>query len=160
SNPMARAPEGRSCRLARSTSSSMKQTLRKRVTGVPEKYRGDEKNRVLSLVDCSRRSDLAHPDEGSPVVRVGVRLPKREHGVPQGERSVRLLPKPSVEELHELRRRPILDVPQGDEERAGARAEEAADETEELVSVDDDARARGARAEGDQPHGQPQVIEI
>lgn len=70
------------------------------------------------------------------------------------------LEQPAVEGLHELRGRAILNVPMVARSELRPRAQEAADEPEVLVPLDDDARAGRARARRDQSHGELELIEV
>ena len=77
---------------------------------------------------------LAHQDEGRPVIRVGI---------PAANFSCRLLDRLClilvglqgfIEKLHKLRRAPIIDIPQRNQDALRAGVEETADQAKQFIA--------------------------
>lgn len=65
-----------------------------------------------------------------------------------------------VEELHEVGGAAVVHIPEGEQQRRGSGAEEAALEAEKLVAGGDKVHAGGAAAEGDVACGEAHLVEV
>ena len=77
-----------------------------------------------------RLAGVAHQQERRPVVGMGVFLPEARYSQPKALTLRLSLGQMAIEVPHEIRRRPVIDVPQADQDGRGARVKESTDKSQ------------------------------
>lgn len=101
-----------------------------------------------------------HEKEWSPEIGMRMLLAQIDNCVPESAASIVLCGKVAVEELHELGRAPVVDLPQAEKQRLRASGEETPFQSEQFISFGYQVQARCAAAQGHQSGGQAKLIQI
>src|ERR1035438_9262191 len=91
---------------------------------------------------------FAYQDEGCPIVGVGVAAADFRHRLLDCLRLILVGSKGFVEELHELRRTLVVDIPQSHQDALGSGVEESANQAEQFIAADYHVEAGAAAGQG------------
>src|SRR5206468_12326632 len=103
---------------------------------------------------------IAHQQERCPVIRVGMLIANGQHGRSQALALSSAGGQIAIERFHQIRGRPVIDIPQTKNNRSCACVEKAANQTQQFVTGHDVTKTGTASAQSHQTRRCPKIIDI
>src|ERR1700730_45938 len=117
-----------------------------------KKYRGRQKK--------YRESGLAHQNERSPLIRMGIARSQCQHGCPEGSRLALSLSQQSIENAHVLCRALVMHVPQTQCQGLSPGMQKPARQADQFIACTDHVKPGRTSAQCYQLNRKPQLIEV